>query len=265
MWKPSKLTDKPRILAFLETDRFYAAYAIGDLETGMFEQCSWAGAEKAGRLAALALRFRGLAPPALFVMGHADGLQAIFEDVLRPEQVYLACRTGHLRAAGGYYRWDRLISMWRMVLQPYRFRPIQGSCIRLFPNHSGLLAELYALGGGNAFDLAQLQNGAFYGVLISGHLVAAAGTHLISPTYGVAAVGNVFTHSDHRGRGYGSATTSAVIAELYQRGIRDIVLNVDQKNRTAVHLYERLGFQRYCPFLEGLAVALEDRQSAEPP
>lgn len=264
MWKSRELTDKPRILAFLETDRFYAAYAIGDLQPGMFEQCTWAGAEKAGRLAALALLFRGLTPPAFFVMGHAGGLQAILEDVLHPEQVYLACRTEHLQAVRSYYHWDTLIPMWRMVLKPQRFRPIQGECIRLFPGHSSQVTELYALGGGDAFDPTQLQNGVFYGVRINDHLVAVAGTHLISPTYGVAAVGNVFTHPDHRGRGYGSATTSAVIAELYQRGIRDIILNVGQENRTAIRVYERLGFHCHCPFLEGLAVALKDRQSAEP-
>ena len=264
MWKPSELTDKPRILAFLETDRFYAAYAIGDLEPGMFEQCTWAGAEKAGRLAALALLFHGLTPPAFFVMGHAEGLQAILEDVLHPEQVYLACRAEHLQAVRGYYHWDRLIPMWRMVLEPQRFRPIQGESVRLFPGHSGLLTKLYALGGGDAFDPTQLETCTFYGVLINDQLVAVAGTHLVSPTHGVAAVGNVFTHPDHRGRGYGSAATSAVIAELYQRGIRDIILNVGQENRAAIRVYERLGFQCHCPFLEGSAVSLKDRRTAEP-
>jgi predicted GNAT family acetyltransferase len=66
-------------------------------------------------------------------------------------------------------------------------------------------------------------------------------------------VGNVFTHPDHRGRGYGTATTGAVVAELLQRGIRDVVINVDQENVVAVRIYERLGFERYCPFLEGPA------------
>ena len=37
MWKASELTDKAQILSYLETDRLYAAYAIGDLEPGMFE------------------------------------------------------------------------------------------------------------------------------------------------------------------------------------------------------------------------------------
>jgi GNAT superfamily N-acetyltransferase len=194
-------------------------------------------------------------------MGHADGLQAIFEDALHPERVSLTCRAEHLLAARGYYVWDKLIPMWRMGLQPVRFRPVQGDCVRLLPAHSRVLTELYALGGGDAFDLAQLRQGAFYGVLVDGHLVAAAGTHLVSPTYSLAAVGNVFTHPDHRGQGYGTATTSAVIAELHQRGIRDIILNVSQENRIAIRIYERLGFERYCPFLEGPAFASKDHRS----
>ena len=46
--------------------------------------------------------------------------------------------------------------------------------------------------------------------LIFGALVAVAGTHLVSDTYGVAAIGNVFTHPDYRGRGYATLATGAV-------------------------------------------------------
>ena len=255
MWKTSKLTDKSQILAYLETDRLYAAYAIGDLEPGMFEQSTWAGAEEASRLQALALHFRGLKLPALFLMGDAGGLRAILEDVLYPERAYLTCRPGRLSMTRDFYVWDETFPMWRMVLQPASFQAVRGDGIRLVPVHSNQLTELYALGGGNAFSPAQMQHGVFYGVLLDGHLVAAAGTHLVSLTYGVAAVGNVFTHPDYRGRGYGTVTTSAVVAELLQCGIRDIVLNVGQDNAGAVRIYERLGFERYCPFLEGPAFA----------
>jgi len=250
----SKLTDKSQILAFLETDRLYAAYAIGDLEPMMFAQSAWAGAERAGRLRALVLHFRGLKPPALFLMGDTDGLRAILEDVLCPERVYLTCRAEHLPMPRDFYVWDETIPMWRMVLQPSYFRPVEGDCVRLTPAHSNQLTELYALGGGNAFDPAQVQHGVFYGIFADGQLVAAAGTHLVSSTYGVAAVGNVFTHADYRGRGYGTVTTSTVLAELLQRGIRDVVLNVSQENESAIRIYEHLGFERYCPFLEGPAI-----------
>ncbi len=253
MWKTGKLTDKSQILAFLETDRLYAAYAIGDLEPEMFARSAWAGAERDGRMEALVLHYTGLEPPPLLLMGDVGGLRAILEETLCPERVYLTCRTEHLPVTRDFYVWGKMIPMCRMVLQPTRFQPVEGDCVQLTPAYANRLAELYALGGGDAFNPAQMQRGVFYGVLADGQLVAAAGTHLVGLTYSVAAVGNVFTHPDYRGRGYATVTTSAVVAELLRRGIHDVVLNVGQENESAIHIYERLGFERYCPFLEGPA------------
>ena len=167
MWKTNKLTDKSQILAYLETDRLYAAYAIGDLEPGLFEQSTWAGATQAGRLQALALRFGGLKPPALFLMGRSDGLRAILEREWCPERVYFTCRTKHLPLTRDFYAWEETIPMWRMVLQPARFRSLPGHCLRLGPAHSHQLLKLYALGGADAFGPAQLLHGAFYGIFLA--------------------------------------------------------------------------------------------------
>ena len=254
-WHTRTLADKAEILAYLETDHFYAAYAVGDLESGMFEQSRWAGAERNGQLEALVLLFCGLEPSALFLMGDAEGLSAILESTPYPTRVYITCRSEHLPMTRASYTWDEVIPMWRMVLSPARFQPVSRACVRLEPAYVSQLSELYALGGGGAFSVAQLEQGVFYGVLVEGQLVAAAGTHLVGATYGVAAVGNVFTHPDYRGRGYGTATTSAVTAELLQHGIRDVILNVSQRNAVAIRIYQRLGFECYCPFLEGPALA----------
>ena len=105
-----------------------------------------------------------------------------------------------------------------------------------------------------AFSPTQLATGVYFGVVEYGQVVAAAGTHLISPTYGLAAVGNVYTQDSRRGRGYGTATTSAVLAQLFERGIRHVFLNVAQANTIAIGIYERLGFTKSCAFLEMLAV-----------
>jgi GNAT superfamily N-acetyltransferase len=255
MWLTEELTDKTQILAYLETDRLYAAYAIGDLEPGMFEQCTWAGAEKAGQMGALALHFRGLAIPALFLMGNPDGLRTVLARTLHPERVYLTCLDVHVPVTREFYAWDSEVHMWRMALDVGRFQPVGGACGRLNPTHADHLAALFKHGGGDAFSPAQMEGGVFYGVFEDDHLVSVAGTHLVSPTYGVAAVGNVFTHPDYRGRGYGTAATSAVVDDLFRSGIRDVVLNVGQANTSAIRIYERLGFTRYCPFLEGLAIA----------
>jgi GNAT superfamily N-acetyltransferase len=258
VWTTNRLDDKAQILAYLETDRLYAAYAIGDLEPGMYEQCAWAGAERAGRLEALALYYRGLEPPPLFLMGAVDGLHAILAEALCPEQAYLTCLEEHLSMAREFYDWPRPTPMWRMALKCGSFQPVPsvggGDAVRrLGPADTVRLVDLYALGGGAAFSPAQVGQGVFFGVWMEDRLVAAAGTHLVSATYGVGAVGNVFTDPDHRGRGYASIATGAVVGELLARGIRDVILNVGQDNAAAIHIYEKLGFERYCPFLEGPA------------
>jgi GNAT superfamily N-acetyltransferase len=250
--KVVELVDKSKILAYLESDRLYAAYAVGDLEPDLFVHCEWFGAEQDGRLQALALHYSGLGFPIVFVMGDAGGLRAIFEDALYIEQAYFTCRHEHLGVMQDLYNWEP-IPMWRMVLQADRFQPVGGDCIPLTLDHGEQLTALYTHGKGNAFDSKQVPGGAFHGVFENGRLVAAAGTHLISPTYGVAAVGNIFTHPDFRGCGRATAAASAVVTELLARGMHDIVLNVNQKNETPIRIYERLGFERYCPFFEGMA------------
>ncbi|MFN2272283.1 MAG: GNAT family N-acetyltransferase [Anaerolineae bacterium] len=246
-----ELTAKSRILAYLESDRLYAAYAVGDLEPELFVHCKWFGSEQDGRLQALALHYSGLGFPIVFLMGDAGGLRAIFEGALGIEEAYFTCRQEHLGVMQDFYNWEP-VPMWRMVLQVGRFHPVDGDCTPLTSDHGEQLTALYAHGEGNAFNPRQVPGGAFHGVFENGRLVAAAGTHLVSPTHGVAAVGNIFTHPDFRGRGCATAATSAVVTELLSRGMRDIVLNVNQKNETAIRIYERLGFERCCPFFEGM-------------
>jgi predicted GNAT family acetyltransferase len=65
-------------------------------------------------------------------------------------------------------------------------------------------------------------------------------------------VGNVLTHVDHRGRGYATAVTGAVTAELL-RTCDQVVLNVRSDNPPALQAYRRLGFQEHVRFEERLA------------
>ena len=81
-----------------------------------------------------------------------------------------------------------------------------------------------------------IATGVYYGVRVAGRLVAAAGTHVISPTAALGAVGNVMTHVDFRGRGYAKLTTSAVTQEL-MRTCDDVVLNVRSDNPPAIAAY----------------------------
>ena len=202
MWNIRKLIDPIEILAFLERDRSYAAYAIGDLEPEMFKHTSWYVAKENGQARSLALLFSALDPDVLFLMGDVAGLTVILGSALRPRRIYITALPEHLPALRALYNLGQSERTVRMVLDVNAFRPASGQVLRLSPAYARQLERLYSMGEGNAFSAFQIAQGIFYGVTDKDRLVSTAGTHVVSETYGVAAVGNVFTHPHYRRQGY---------------------------------------------------------------
>jgi GNAT superfamily N-acetyltransferase len=220
-----RLEDKEEIFSILKQDRLYAAYAIGDLEAGLFEKCQWVAAYEDGTARALCLLFKGLTPNAVFCVPS-------------------------LRA---YYDLDPGETLIRMALTAAEFRADEGRAVRLTSRDIHALNALYRLGGGTGFATYQVTQGIFYGVRMDGKVIATAGTHVISPKYGIGCVGNVFTHPDYRGHGYAAVCTSAVVRDVLAAGCRDVVLNVRHDNTPAIHAYTRLGFAEHSRYQEAYA------------
>ncbi len=238
--------------AFLERDRLYAAYAIGDLDGGSRSRCHWGMAyDDAGDPIALGLQHQGLVPQPLFLMGASEGCRAILAEVIRPREAYFTIRPEHQAAIATLYDLEAASPMLRMVVDRSRFSPYPGPVERLGTADIDALNRLYQLGFAAGFPGSVLQEGVYYGVRIGRRLVAAAGTHAISATHGIAVVGNVMTHADFRGRGFAKMVTAAVTAELLER-VPDVALNVHALNAPAVAAYTRLGYREYCRLVERL-------------
>jgi ribosomal protein S18 acetylase RimI-like enzyme len=253
MWNVRRLDDPTEILTFLERDRFYAAYAIADLEPGMFQHTRWYLAEANGQARSLALLFTALDLDALFLMGDTVGLTVILGSALRPRRVYASAASEHLPALRAFYRLGQPAHTVRMVLDIQAFRLAKGKTLRLTPAYARQLERLYSMAQGHAFSPYQVAQGVFYGVTDKDRLVSTAGTHIVSETHGIAAVGNVFTHPDYRRQGLGTLCTSAVVQELLARRIQSIVLNVHEGNDVAFRIYQRMGFKEHCRYVEVLA------------
>ncbi len=249
----TRLEVKEEIYDFLKRDRLYAAYAICDLEPALFGRCEWYASSTDGQLTTLCLLFKGLPPDRVFLMGSQEGLVPILQGVLKTRTAYLACRPHHLDALSRYYSLHRVEVMHRMVLRPEGFTGVDGPVHRLGPGHIPRLQDLYRSYGDVAFAPYQLDQGVFYGIERKDRLVATAGTHLVSRTYHLGIVGNVFTLPEYRGMGYATMCTSAVAEELLSQSL-DVVLNVGQGNEAASKVYHRLGFDVYCSFTEILGV-----------
>ena len=248
----STTRDRQLLRAFLEQDRLRAAYAICDLEMREFARSKWGIATQDGRTTAVVLEYGGITPQPLFVMGDGEQIAAILREVIRPRLVYLAADRSLLPSVERVYRVDNGPEMMRMWVNRQMFQPVLGQAMRLSPVDVADLNRLYGLGFAGWLPGEAVANGVYYGVRVAGKLVAAAGTHVISPEGKLAAVGNVMTNADHRGRGFAKVTTSAVTQELL-RICDEVVLNVRADNPPAIAAYRALGYREHNRFEERLA------------
>jgi ribosomal protein S18 acetylase RimI-like enzyme len=244
-------TDRQLLRGFLERDRLFAAYAICDLEDREFARTKWGIATEGDQIVALALEYSGATPQPVFLMGEPSGLEAILRDVIRPRAAYLAALKETLPIVEQHYRVDPGPPMVRMWVDRGTFRPYPATVERLLPAEIGDLNRLYQLGFAAWLPSSSIAEGVYYGMRVNGHLIAAAGTHVISQEARLGVVGNVLTHVDYRGRGFATAVTGAVTAELL-RTCDQVVLNVRSDNPPALNAYRRLGYSEYVRFEERL-------------
>ncbi len=249
----SVTTDRALLRAFLEQDRLYAAYAICDLDDREFPRTRWGAAWSGGSIVAIVLEYSGGSPQPLLAIGSDDGIVAILRDVIRPRLAYIAALPVALPAIQTRYRLDAGPQMVRMWVDRARFRPADDPGIeRLGPNDATELNRLYQLGFGAWLPPQAIGEGVYYGLRVQGRLVAAAGTHVVSTAARLAVVGNVLAHGDYRGRGYATAVTGAVTAELL-KSCDHVALNVRADNPPAISAYRHLGFAEHVRFEERLA------------
>lgn len=246
------LQDRARIREMLEPRRAYAAYALGQLEPHLFVASRWWLAEGPGGWALL-VHSRGGLGSALLTLGDGRALEALLRLHPGPRQTFATCLVEHLPVMVEHFYLSHQQPMMRMQVTAEAFRPPCRPVQRLSGRDMRTINRLYSSEGAPSnYTARQVEDGIYYGVYVNGRLAAVAGTHVVSPSYGVAVVGNVYTHPHHRGRGFGSVVTGAVTAEALER-CSLVVLSVDPRNRAAVRAYRRLGYREECRLIEAAA------------
>jgi ribosomal protein S18 acetylase RimI-like enzyme len=239
------LTDKDQVRSILRRDPRWCVYALGDLTPRMFAKCQWFTPD-------LTMVLHDYGTAILFADGPGSIREAL-DHVACP--VHLQVQRDALEEIKRYAAVSDEKQMLRMAWSGGRTAQ-DPRVVRLKAGDTDALARLYADGEatGEAPDFfysSMVTDGVFFGVYEGGEMVAAAGTHLVARDEGAAAIGNIYTRRDRRGRGLGRITTTAVLNEL--AGVETIGLNVRADNHAALHLYESIGFARHCEFFESLA------------
>lgn len=244
-------TDKKRLGAHFAKDAVLFAYHMGDLDDFLFPDCVWPAVFAAkGGIDDVLLTYLGGDTPTL----QAFGLTERFPDLLRaylpiaPRKFFCHYQKQYGSIFREFAREKPLGSHLKMKLDENAFgkHKIDTSddphLLRLDPSHELALRDLYAAAYPDSyFTPRMLQTGRFFGYLDGSSIVAVAGVHVVSDEQRIAALGNIATHPDYRGRGLASQVTRRLTAELVSEG-KMVCLNVKADNAPAIVCYARLGF-----------------------
>ena len=247
-----RLTDKKQIEDFLRKNTPLHLYGIGDLDDFFWPYVEWYATRNGTDISCIFFLYTAANPPTLIALEEYDTLagQQLLRDLLPrlPERFDCHISPGLLpilQQAG--CRIDAKVDHLKMRLHDmvkshdtcqtsFRIRRLTNTDL---PD----LLEFYQRSyPGNWFDPRMLKTDRYFGAFIFEKLLSAAGVHVYSSEYKVAALGNITTDPDYRGQGVASRLTLALCQDLRQDGIKDIGLNVKTDNLAAIRCYEKIGF-----------------------
>ncbi len=246
---PQRVRDRRDIETFLLQDKALHLYELGDLDPFFWGYTEWYGARSAhAPLAALVLVYSGTTLPSVLAFERTDvrRLARLLRslDELLPDRFHAHFSPGVADELSDVRRLEPGGRHLKMLLtDAQRVRGEVTSGTEFFePRDQQSLQEFYQRSyPGHWFDGRMLQTGQYVGSRDEGTIVCAAGVHVFSPAYGVAALGNVATDPRYRRRGFGRRATARLCQSLLDH-VDTIGLNVKASNRAAISCYESLGF-----------------------
>jgi ribosomal protein S18 acetylase RimI-like enzyme len=244
------LHDKDTIETFLRGNVFLNIYSLGDLDDFFWPYTTWYGLTDSADIKAIALMYTGGSLPCLHALAEDD--KAIYTEELLRCLIPILPRCFHAHLMSGsenilaecfhlrpYGRHERMALTDKSLLESIDTSEAEELSMSDLDEIMSLFEKGYP---GNFFEPRMLETKKYFGIRQSGELVSAAGVHVYSARYRVAALGNITTHPDYRGRGYGKTVTARVCQSLLH-DIEHIGLNVKADNISAIKCYERLGFE----------------------
>jgi GNAT superfamily N-acetyltransferase len=247
--KPVQLHDRNSIEAFLRRNVFLHIYAIGDLDDFFWPYTTWFAHRDDGGIRLIALLYSGSQLPTLLAITdeRIEEMRAFLGSIKRllPRRFYSHLSEGLSDLFADSYRLVSNGVHYKMGLSD-RSKCSRADIAGVEPiSKSDIhdLEEFYELSyPGHWFEPRMLETGHYYGIRQDGKLLSVAGVHVYSKIYRVAALGNIATLPDHRGKGLASKVTARLCQSLLQT-VEHIGLNVKTDNRSAIACYEKLGFE----------------------
>jgi ribosomal protein S18 acetylase RimI-like enzyme len=244
-----ELTDRATLAAFFRRNARAHVYELGDLDDFDWPHTCWFGWEHGGRLEQVALLYSEPSVPVLIAIAEEPGasmvsllgellptLPAVLDVHVSPPLLDVFRNRYEVEAAEPHLK----LALARTDLLASSAAPVdllgEDDLLELDEFYRAAYPETW-------FTPRMLATGRYVGIRHDGRLACVAGVHVHSPAWRVAALGNVATLPELRGRGLARAACAALCLLLLEDGIETIALNVRADNDAALAAYSLLGFE----------------------
>jgi ribosomal protein S18 acetylase RimI-like enzyme len=251
------LHDKNEIELFLRQNVYLHIYSIGDLDDFFWPKTMWYALKEGEEIQAIVLLYAVSPFPTLLALSEdkdvlAKLLQSIFH--LLPNRFYAHLSPGVENIFKKQYELQSHGKHYKMALNNRNKTGLYDiDCSQVIHLSNADLQEIQKLYKvsypGNWFDPRMLETKQYFGIRVENKLVSIGGIHVYSEQYKVAALGNIATHPDYRGNGFGKCVTAKLCQSL-SKSVDHIGLNVKDDNEMAIAIYKKLGFEVIGTYLE---------------
>jgi len=228
---------------FLAQDPIANVLPLGDLYSPLFQVSDVYSAINGSQVVGVCTIYRAFSMPSIvFGVATPKVKQVLFEKALSEisNEFISLCQPNDVDLFKEYSTILHYHLEQQMIADPPKH--IECSNIKVAKvsrNELELLNEFYVEHHAEAWVPLQFKAGPYYCVKHDGKIVSAAGVHLVTPHF--AQLGNIVTDEAYRNRGFATACTNILAADLAAKG-RIISLFVKTDNEPAIHVYKKLVF-----------------------
>ena len=244
-----ELRDRATIAAFFRRNAEAHVYELGDLDDFDWPHTRWFAWEQDGRLEQVALLYSEPSVPVLIAIAEDPdaSMVPLLGELLPalPGALYVHVSPPLLGVFRDRYTVESAEPHLKLALARTDLLAARAAAVDLLDEDDLLeLDDLYRLAYPETwFTPRMLATGRYVGIRHDGRLACVAGVHVHSPTWRVAALGNVATLPELRGRGLARGACAALCLLLLEDGVETIALNVKADNDAAIAAYSLLGFE----------------------
>lgn len=247
--------NKKAIERFLRRNVYLHIYSIGDLDDFFWPYTIWYAGIINDRVCHIVLIYFGGDTPVVIAL--CDSEHQLMCDLLvslrnlLPREFYAHLSLGLVDVFGSNGILSSYGNHYKMGLTHLISKPcFPDSFVRLNESDTSALIDFYRRSyPDNWFDARMLETGMYLGYRSNGRLTAVAGVHVYSKRYRVAALGNIATDPEYRGKGLCKSLTSSLCQEL-MKTVDCIGLNVQCNNSIGISCYKSVGFEPIATYAE---------------